>query len=127
MGLRPKRQPITPFCLRIKPSVTRIVNQLVVVLAEFLSQPFERLEDLLAGSIAQQGNGITICLIEDAGDTLRIGTRAAERRLVAVIVIPDDQGVEGAKIEIAATVWPHRILRISCLPKWDLGFYGKIG
>jgi len=107
--------------------VTRIVNQLVVVLAEFLSQPVERLEDLLAGSIAQQGNGITICLIEDAGDTLRIGTRAAERRLAAVIVIPDDQGVEGAKIEIAATVRPHRILRISCLPKWDLGFYCKIG
>ena len=93
MGLRPKyidRQPIGPVCLRIKPSVTRIVNQLVVVLAEFLSRPVERLEDLLAGSIAQQGNGITICLIEDAGDTLRIGTRAAERRLVAVIIIPDD-------------------------------------
>ena len=70
--------------------MTRIVNQLVVVLAEFLSQPVERLEGLLAGSIAQQGNGITICLIEDAGDTFRIGTRAAERRLVAVIIIPDD-------------------------------------
>ena len=60
MGLRPKhiyRQPIAPVCLRIKPSVTRIVNQLVVVLAEFLSQPVERLEDLLAGRIAKQGNG----------------------------------------------------------------------
>ena len=80
MGLRPNhidRQPIARVCLRIKPSVTCIINQLFVVLAEFLSQPVERLEDLLAGSIAQQGKGITICLIEGAGDTLRIGTRAS--------------------------------------------------
>ena len=96
MGLRPKhidRQPIAPVCLWIKPSVTRIVNQLVVVLAGFYHSR-SNAWGLLAGSIAQQGSGITICLIEDAGDTLRIGTRAAERRLLAVIVIPDDQGVE---------------------------------